>query len=119
LKCQKGEDANTITIHHNSNANAYKLKTRLQEKKEFITKKPHNLVQKFWDERYSELTQYVNLQIKKMVDDAPSEIKELDGNLFVDEDMSAVVRRNYDHTLGELKELKLTLEKTQYYYTEL
>jgi len=119
LKCQKGEDANTIMIHHNSNVNAYKLKTRLQEKKEFITKKPHNLVQKFWDERYSELSQYVTTQISKMVDDAPSEIKELDGNLFVDEDLSVVVRRNYDHTLGELKELKLTLEKTQYYYTEL
>ncbi len=120
LKCQKGASAsNTIIIHHNSDANEYKLKTKLIEKKEYISKQPHQLVQKFWDERYNELSQYISLQIEKMDTDAPQEIKELDGNLFVDEDLSKVVRKNYDETLSQLKELKLSLEKTQYAYTEL
>ncbi len=120
LKCQKGASAsNTIVIHHNSDANEYKLKTRLVERKEFVSKKPHKLVQQFWDERYSELAKYISLQIDKMGTDAPQEIKELHGNLFVDEDLSLVVRKNYDETLNELKELRLALEKTQYAYTEL
>ena len=114
LKCQKAVKANTIIIYHNSEENEYKLKTRLREKKEYITKKPHAIVQKFWDERYNELIKFVNAQISKMDLDAPTEIKELDGNLFVDEDLSIVVRKNYDQTLSQLKELKLALEKTQY-----
>ena len=77
------------------------------------------MLQKFWDERHSELLKFVNLQLEKMDTEAPPALKELAGHLFVEEDLSAVVRKNYDHTLTELKELKLTLEKTQYAYTNL
>ena len=47
------------------------------------------------------------------------ELGSVKNNLFVDEDLSEVVSRNFDRTYTELKELKLELEKIQYSYTEV
>jgi len=119
LKGQKSAEPNTIVLFHDSVANSYKLKTRLTEKKEYIMKKPHRVVQKFWDERFVALSNYVKEQLARMESQTPGEMKELANNLFVDEDLSEVVTRNFDRTHNELKELKLALEKTQYLYTEI
>ena len=119
VRSQKGQDNNTILVHHDSTANEYKLATRLVEKEEYIMKKPHPVVQKFWDERYSNLSQYVAEQLAKMDNEAPSELGGIKNNLFVDEDLSEVVSRNFDRTHTDLKELKLELEKIQYSYTEI
>ena len=63
-------------------------------------------MQLFWDERYGQLSGYVNEQLHKMDEHTPSEMKGLGNNLFVDEDLSEVVTRNFNHTQNELKELK-------------
>ena len=118
LRCQKGKNLNTLIIFHDSIPNEYKLKSVLAEKQEYIIKKPHAIVQKFWDERYITMSKFVKEQLNKMEAQAPSEIKHLDKNLFVNTDLSEVVTRNFDKTLAELKELKLSLDKIQYLYTE-
>ena len=119
MKSQKGKERNTVTIFHDSIANHYKLKTKLSERKEYIIKKPHRVVQKYWDERYAEMDRYLTDQIDMMQNQAPAEIRGASTNLFVDEDLSEVVTRNYNRTLNDLKELKLALEKTQYLYTQI
>ena len=69
-------------------------------------KKPHPVVQKFWDERYITLSKFVKEQLAKMDSEAPVELGSVKNNLFVDEDLSEVVSRNFDRTYTELKELK-------------
>ncbi|MEM9527305.1 MAG: AAA family ATPase [Bacteroidota bacterium] len=119
VRSQKGKGVHTILIYHDSTPNEYKLKTKLVEKEDHVIKKPHAVVRKFWDERYGELSKYVNGQLAKMDAQAPEEIKQLNTNLFVDEDLAEVVTRNFDRTRNELRELKLSLEKIQYSYTEI
>ncbi len=119
LTAQKSANENRIIIHHDSTPQEYLLKTRLAERKEYIMKKPHKVVEKYWNERYNELSTFVKTQVENMETQAPSELNDIEKNLFVQQDLSDVVTRNYNRTLKELKELKLTLEKTQYSYTSL
>lgn len=116
---QRSSDTNTILVHHNSTISSYKLANRLVERQEYVMKKPHPVVQKFWDERYITLSKFVKEQLAKMDSEAPVELGSVKNNLFVDEDLSEVVSRNFDRTYTELKELKLELEKIQYSYTEV
>ncbi|MEM9546042.1 MAG: AAA family ATPase [Bacteroidota bacterium] len=119
MKSQRDKEENSIVIFHDSIANHYKLKTKLSERKAYIMKKPHRVVQKYWDERYTQMDRFITNQIDTMENKAPAEIQGVSNNLFVDEDLSEVVTRNYNRTLNELKELKLALEKTQYLYTQI
>ncbi len=118
MQGQKSKKDNAIVISHDSKPHEYKLKTKVEEKTEYIIKQPHSILKKFWDERYNTLSTFVNEQLQNLESQTPEEIKNLGDNLFVDEDLSEVVTRNYDKTISELKELKLTLEKNQYLYTQ-
>ena len=77
------------------------------------------MVQRFWDERHQELSQFVSQQIQNMQEHAPREIEGLDKNLFVSEEYASVVRKNFDEVAENLKALSLQLEKLQFYYTNL
>jgi MoxR-like ATPase len=118
-KCQKSTNENAIIIYHDDSPNEYTFHTKLMEKKSHVLKAPHPVIRKFWDERYNQLSQFVNDQIKMMSEQEPEEIQKLNEHLFVEEDLSPIVRRNFDKTKAQLTDLKLILEKTQFSYTEI
>ncbi|MEO0470800.1 MAG: AAA family ATPase [Bacteroidota bacterium] len=119
LRAAKGKQPNTIVIYHDSREQIYPLRVKLAERTETIMKKPHAVVQRFWDERHQELSQFVQQQIQNMSDHAPAEIEGLDNNLFVNEEYAQIVRKNFDEVAESLRSLKLQLEKLQFYYTNL
>ena len=97
----------------------YRLQTRLMDASETITKKPHAIVQKFWDERYQKLTTFITQQLQNMEENRPEEINLLEQNLFVDSEFSEVVKKNFEEVATSLQQLKLNLEKLQYSYTNI
>ena len=119
LKAERGTAEHTIEVFFNSERYTYPLRTRKAERTEIISKKPHEIVQKHWDERHQRLLAYIDGQLEKMQTDAPPELKHLENNLFVDTGFSEIVQANYLEVAEALRNLRLRLEKLQYAYTHI
>ncbi|MEM6805247.1 MAG: AAA family ATPase, partial [Bacteroidota bacterium] len=107
----KGKQENTLEVHHNSAKITYRLETSLLNKVEYISKKPHELVQKFWDERFQQLNTFIQQQLENMEENRPAEMDALEQNLFVDADFAPIVKKNYEEVFSQLKQVQLSLEK--------
>jgi len=116
LKAQKSHKENTIEVLYNSTTYSYPMRTQQVERKEVIYKKPHPIVEKHWEERYEKLTQYIRQQEEKIADDAPEQLHHLESNVFVDAELSEIVKANLEEVKTALRQLKLKLEKIQYAY---
>lgn len=119
MRVLKGEEENTILVIRESKKTKYRLKTRLIEKTDYITKKPHKIIQQFWDERHQQLTSFIEQQLKNMDDNRPIEIDMLERNLFVDAEFASIVRQNFEEVAANLRQLHLALEKLQFSYTNI
>jgi len=107
----------TIDVIYNSQTIPLKIKTVEREKTEFIEKKPHNLVRKFWDEKAHELMQYIKTNQKRLSEEAPSQIKHLRNNLFVPAHLAEIVEANMQESIKILQTLELKLEKIIHLYS--
>lgn len=119
LNGKKGEKEHSIEIFHNGDEVVYTLETRLVDVKEVIKKKPHQIVQRFWDEKTNELSTYVISQLENMEKHAHKELRGIKSNLFVDEDFAEVVMKNFEEVQSNLKDLQLRLEQLQFSYTKM
>lgn len=119
LKAKKGTQEYTVEINYNSKILTYPLKTQQLEKTEIVFKKPHALVQQFWEERFQKLRNYIEQQELKLDTNAPGQLNHLDENLFVATNLSEIVKANMTEVTGVLQQLKLKLEKIQYAYLSL
>ncbi|MEM1318873.1 MAG: AAA family ATPase [Bacteroidota bacterium] len=119
VRAAKGKQENTIEVHHDSAKVIYRLETRLVNHTELITKKPHAIVQRFWDERYQQLNNFITQQLQNMSDNRPAEIDLLDQNMFVDTEFSEIVKQNFEEVAAHLHQLQLTLEQLQFSYTNI
>lgn len=109
-------EKHTIEILHNSQTIPLKMKTVAREKTEYIKKKPHPLVQKFWNEKAQELKNYIQQQQQKLTEEAPVELKHLKTNLFVPAPLAQIVERNMNESKKVLQNLALQLEKIVHLY---
>lgn len=116
LKAQKGSRQFTVDVFYNSERYTYPLRTRQAERTEVIFKKPHPVVEKHWDERLQRLNTYLDQQLEKIRNNAPNELNHLNENLFVDAELSDVIKANLREVAEALQNLKLRLEKVQYGY---
>ncbi len=119
LKAQKGSRQFTIDVFYNSERYTYPLRTRKAERTEVIFKKPHPIVEQHWEERLQRLNAYLDQQMEKIRNNAPNELNHLDENLFVDAELSDVVKANLREVAEALQNLKLRLEKVQYGYVNV
>ncbi|RQH17114.1 hypothetical protein D5R40_33535 [Okeania hirsuta] len=119
IMAAKGKVENSIEVHHNSATIVYRLETRLIEKTEYLSKKPHDIVQKFWDERFQQLNAFISQQLENMKENQPVEIDALDQNLFVDPEFAEIVKKNFEEVRSHLQQLQLSLEKLQFAYTNV
>jgi MoxR-like ATPase len=107
----------TIEVTHNSQNIPLKIKTVQKEKTELISKKPHPLVQKFWDEKAAQLTRYIQQQKKLLAEQAPEQVQHLRTNLFVPKHLAEIVETNLQESIKILNTLGLQLEKVIHLYT--
>ncbi len=106
----------TIEILHNSQVIPLKIKTLEREKTEYIKKKPHSLVAKFWNEKAQELKNYIQNQQKRLQEDAPEELNHLKTNIFVPAHLAEIVEANMKESRKILQNLALQLEKIVHMY---
>ncbi|MFK7935759.1 MAG: AAA family ATPase [Saprospiraceae bacterium] len=119
IKTRKGPRENTIVINFNGTLMTFELETRQNERTEIIYKKPHSVVEKYWDERFKQLTTYVETQQQRIAEHAPSELNQIADNLFVDQGFAKIVSANLEEVKGALQSLELRLEKLRYGYANV
>ncbi|MEL7219771.1 MAG: ATPase, partial [Bacteroidota bacterium] len=119
VNAAKGKLENTIDVYRDSTQTTYRLETRLINTTEIITKKPHAVVQKFWDERYNNLNAFITQQLENMSENRPAEMDLLDKNLFVNENFAEVVKKNFEEVATHLKQLQMRLEQLHFAYTNI
>lgn len=118
LKARKGKDEHSIEVFFNSNWYTYALRTNKLEKTKTVFKKPHPVVVKYWEERHHKLMHYMEQQEQKFGTETPEELAYLEENLFVDSELSAIVKANLEEVQAGLEQLRLRLEKLQFAFSE-
>lgn len=116
LKVRKGDRPNTVVVDYNGKEYSYRLRTRKVERTEVIPKQPHALVVAHWDERYRELTAYIDEQAQRLKAEAPEALGGLRQNLFVDPRFAELAEANQRHTAEAVNALRLRLDKLRYSY---
>lgn len=119
LKAQKGREEHSIEVFFNDVRHSFRLRTQQSEKTQIIYKKPHRLVEKYWEERYQQLQDYIAKQEEKVRRQAPGELNHLEENLFADPEWLPAIMSNMEEVKQVLGQLKLRLEKIQYAYAGL
>lgn len=116
LKVRKGDRPNTVVVDYNGKEYSYRLRTRKVERTEVIPKDPHTLVVQHWDERYRELTTYIDEQADRLKADAPEALGGLRQNLFVEARFAELAEANQRQTVEAIDGLRLRLDKLRYSY---
>ena len=62
IRARKGPRENTLEVNFNGTDTVFRLTTHLVERHEVIRKKPHSVLEKFWDERLERLEKFIAQQ---------------------------------------------------------
>lgn len=116
IRGRKGPRENTIEVNFNGTDQVFRLKTALSERTEIIRRKPHSILEKFWDQRLEQLTNYIKEKQTVIAENGPEELAGLDKHLFVSSDYASVVSANLTEVREALAGLALRLEKLHFEY---
>jgi len=116
IRGRKGPRENTIEVNFNGTDQVFRLKTALVERQEIIRKKPHSVLQQFWDQRMERLTNYISQQQTAIEDNGPEELTDVQEHLFVGKEYAEVVSANLREVREALAGLALRLEKLHFEY---
>jgi len=119
IKAKKGTAEHTIVVNFNGKLQTFKLMTRQNERIEIIPKKPHEIVVKFWEDRFQQLNHYIQQQKTRIEEESPSELNHTSNNLFVPKKWGEVVSANLEEVKIALQNLQLRLEKLQFSYLKV
>ncbi len=120
LKARKAEDIpNAIVINANARQYTFQLVTDKAEKTEYLYKKPHPLVNTYWNDRLRELGNYIEDQQQRIKTDLPEELSYLRNNLFVASDLAQLVEANLRETSDALDSLRLQVDKIRFLYESI
>ena len=116
LRAKQGLGEFTIEVFHNDRSHTYALRTKKGERQEVIFKKPHPIVQKYWEERFEQIRSYLRKQEENLRNNLPAELEFLEQNLFVEARYAEVVKSNLREVQEALQKVGLQLEKVQFSY---
>ena len=116
LRAKQGLGEFTIEVSHNDRTYTYALRTKKGERQEVIFKKPHPIVQKYWEERFEQIRNYLHKQEENLRNNLPAELEFLEQNLFVEARYAEVVKSNLREVQEALQKVGLQLEKVQFSY---
>lgn len=119
LKAQRSNNEHSVDVFHNSVKYTLPLKTKKVEKTKIVYKAPHSIVEEHWDNRLKKLQSYIHEQKKRLDDNPPEALKGIERHLFVDPELSEIVKANLDEVKSALDNLLLRLEKLQYAYVSI
>lgn len=119
IKAKKGAEENTVVVNFNGALQTFLLETRQNERIEVIPKKAHEVVVKFWEDRYKKLSHYIEQQQTRIEQEGPSELNHTNDNLFVSKEQGEVVSANLEEVKIALQNLHIRLEKLQFSYAKV
>lgn len=119
LGAEKTEEEHTLRLKHNAQVHRMSLRTYEKERKKYLYKKPHPLVQEYWEERYEKILAYLQEQQRRLEEEKPLELRQGSGHLFVAERLWPLVEENHRKVREELEELQLQLDKTRHLYQNI
>ncbi len=119
LKARVSQRENHIDLVYNSNETSYPLCTYKTEVVRILTKKPHPLLARHWDQRFQEMMAHIHKQEARLTEEEPAELRSLSNHLFVPADRAELVRANLREVSESLRQLKLQLEKAHFSYASL
>jgi MoxR-like ATPase len=97
----------------------YKLKTVIQGDKRQITKKPHKVTEKHWDNAVNDLFVDTNTLKMQLDNYRNNDLKHLRANLFVDAQLANIVESHVNITRLEIEKLDIELKQIQHNYKTL
>ncbi|MGB3180457.1 MAG: AAA family ATPase [Cyclobacteriaceae bacterium] len=119
LETKKGLTEHTVLVRYSSAEYSFSLFTMKQEETEVLMKKPHHLVQQFWDERYEKLHSYIQQQTDRLEAESPEELDHTGTNLFIDRRLAPIVTANHREVTEALHRVRLQLEQIKYSYDHI
>ncbi|GAB4344696.1 MAG: hypothetical protein OHK0038_24920 [Flammeovirgaceae bacterium] len=119
IRARKSRKEHELEVMHNSQILSFQLKTVKTDKKIFIPKKPHEVLQKYWNERIAHLTMFIQKAQARLKEESPNELKNLRSNIFVNSDLAQIVEANMLDALNAVNSLSIRVEKIQHSYQNL
>jgi MoxR-like ATPase len=97
----------------------YKLKTRVDEERRQMTKKPHKKVEEDWDNKIVKYLEVTNSQKVEIEIYKSNDLKHLRTNLFVKSELANVVESHLENTKKEIEKYEIEIRKIQNDYKKL
>jgi MoxR-like ATPase len=120
VKARKSEEnPNGLVINYNARLYSFQLITDKAEKTEYLYKKPHPLVHRFWHDKVDQLKQYILNQKEYIHSHTPAAFVHLRNNLFVEPALSEVVEANLGESADLLDTLALKIDKIKHLYESI
>ncbi|MEM6724153.1 MAG: ATPase, partial [Bacteroidota bacterium] len=116
LNSKKGVAPHTLEIRHNTRVHNVRLKTKKELSTQYIIKKPHHLVETFWDKKYTQLDQFIKGHLHRIITEPPEQILHLHQNLFVPKPLAEIVKSNLNEVAEQLETLSIRLDKIKHSY---
>jgi len=119
VAARKSDNEFMLEVLYEAKVHELPLETQTKEHTVAIPRKPHDLVKKFWEEKYEDLIKYVDKQLDNCKKLRPTQLSKLRENFFVKEEYAELVESNFEHLELVLKKLKIRLEKARHSYLNL
>lgn len=119
IRVRKSKEENELLVTHNSQLLDFQLKTEKRDHTEYLTKKPHPIILKHWNERFETLSVYIEKLQKKAEDERPKQLEQLKSNIFVPSPLAKIVEANLVESMNTLNALALRVEKIKHRYDQL
>jgi MoxR-like ATPase len=119
VKARKSRNPNEIQVTWNSRTYSFPMRTVKAEKTEVIYKKPHPVMYQYYADRARKLENYILEQKEKVKENAPTELRDLRNNLFVEAQLAQIVEVNLKEAVQTLETLALKVEKIRFSYENL
>lgn len=111
-----GNEPFTLEVTVNGQRETLHLETHREEYTRYISKRPHKLVQAYWEEWGEKIEQFLNEQEQRFEAQQPDELDQLPNHVLIGKESSALIRHNADNIREELSSLRMQLEKAQHMF---
>ncbi len=106
----------TLEVTVNGQRETLHLETHQQEHIRIVPKKPHQLVQAYWEEWGKKIEAFLSEKEQAFLEQQPNEFDQLPHHLLIGEESARLIRHNADRIRDELASLRMQLEKAQHLY---
>jgi MoxR-like ATPase len=111
-----GEQAFSIEVTVNGQKEILRLETHREEHIRIVSKKPHKLLNAYWEEWGNKIEQFLREKEQALLESTPAELNDLPEHLLLGKETARLIRHNLESVQSELSDLRFELEKSQHLF---